>query len=254
MDDDNDSLPKIDFDTLKALATLLKAYYQKAVPQNPDDLAKLDNALAIAEPVFKTAEAKLDDLADSFRAYHKCLCEIISEPKAPQITESDGNLRETKSQEIGATQGKQIFEKLTQLIPELEEWTVKASRHDEGTPDGLKFKAPGMMDLNVDLLDRGDTYCRIALSHYYRHPSGDMIADPDMEVVVDFKEQTAQAATYQDAIAFERVIEGDKDCPLMQRQLDDFLASWLANIHNQGFELQPEESEQESETESIDIE
>lgn len=40
------------------------------------------------------------------------------------------------------------------------------------------------MDLNCDVLEVGQDYRRIALSHYWKHDSGDMIPDPDMEIAV----------------------------------------------------------------------
>ena len=38
----------------------------------------------------------------------------------------------------------------------------------------------------------------LALSHYYKHPSGDLIPDPDMTLQVLRDAQTAKALTYQD--------------------------------------------------------
>jgi len=38
----------------------------------------------------------------------------------------------------------------------------------------------------------------LALSHYYNHPSGNLIPDPDMTLQVLREDQTAEALTYQD--------------------------------------------------------
>jgi hypothetical protein len=46
-----------------------------------------------------------------------------------------------------------------------------------------KLTAPGFMNLNV-VLSRHHKKMVIALSHYYKHPSGDMIADPDITIAV----------------------------------------------------------------------
>jgi len=40
------------------------------------------------------------------------------------------------------------------------------------------------LDLNLDILQRQPDRILIALSHYWKHGSGDMIADPDMEIAV----------------------------------------------------------------------
>lgn len=47
-----------------------------------------------------------------------------------------------------------------------------------GLPNALKLKVAGYMDLNVDVLERKKMQLVIAPSHYYKHSSGDMIADP----------------------------------------------------------------------------
>ncbi len=63
----------------------------------------------------------------------------------------------------------QIYVHLHKLIPSLP--TI---------PTYAKSKVSGYMDLNLDLLEQTSDKSIIALSHYYKHPSGDMIADPDM--------------------------------------------------------------------------
>ena len=47
-------------------------------------------------------------------------------------------------------------------------------------PEAKKSQVSGFMDLNLDRLSRDGSVTVIALSHYYKHPSGDMIPDPDM--------------------------------------------------------------------------
>ena len=64
-----------------------------------------------------------------------------------------------------------IYQRLNAVVPQLQDI------HEHG-----KSVVPGYMDLNLDVLERGANRTVIALSHYYRHPSGDMIADPDMVV------------------------------------------------------------------------
>jgi hypothetical protein len=66
-----------------------------------------------------------------------------------------------------------IFHKLLDVVPDL-----------LTSEEGGKSKVDGYMDLGLDILFRSPEKLVIALSHYYKHPSGDMIADPDMEVAV----------------------------------------------------------------------
>lgn len=66
-----------------------------------------------------------------------------------------------------------IYHKLIEVVPDL------LSIENAG-----KSKVDGYMDLGFDVLHRSPERLLIALHHYYRHPSGDMLADPDMEIVI----------------------------------------------------------------------
>ncbi len=81
----------------------------------------------------------------------------------------------------------EIYIHLQKLIPSLP--TI---------PTYAKSSVSGYMDLNLDLLEQTSDNTIIALSHYYKHPSGDMIPDPDMTIRVNLSDQTAEALTYQD--------------------------------------------------------
>ena len=64
-----------------------------------------------------------------------------------------------------------IFHKLLDVVPNL----LTIDEHGKSVVDGF-------MDFSVDILHRTPERIVVALSHYYKHPSGDMIADPDMEL------------------------------------------------------------------------
>lgn len=126
---------------------------------------------------------------------------------------------------------KNIYHKLERLVPDLA--TVSSYR---------KLAAPGFMDLNVDVLDRNNDYLLLALSHYYRHPSGDMVPDPDMEVRVMPTSRIAEAMAYQDSVGYRRVY-CDYDQATGQflkvdlrakTELNQFLDQWLSNLIQQG--------------------
>ena len=89
---------------------------------------------------------------------------------------------------------KEIYRRLIRVIPNL--YSIKESG---------KSEAPGFMDFHLDLLQRNCDVVRIAISHYYKHSSGDMIPDPDMEILVNRKTETAEALTYQDTYGYQEV-------------------------------------------------
>jgi len=94
----------------------------------------------------------------------------------------------------------------------------------------------GYMNLNLDVLKRGTDKMVIALSHYYRHSSGDMIADPDMEIAVYPARGMAEALTYQDTYGYRVVYTegGTKVDVRARRDLNEFLKQWLDNLIEQG--------------------
>ena len=115
------------------------------------------------------------------------------------------------------------YRKLSMLLPSLPR-----------IPEYSKSIVPGFMDLNLDCLEKNGRVYKIALSHYYKHPSGDMIPDPDMTMQVDTAAQTVEALTYQDIYRYDEVyIDGESD-QSVRRSLNNFLSQWLQNCIDQG--------------------
>ena len=123
---------------------------------------------------------------------------------------------------------RRIFQKLLRVAPELEQ-----------TKEYAKSKVSGLMDLSLDVLILSPGYMRIALSHYWKHSSGDMIADPDMEIAVFFTEQLAEALTYQDMFIYEVSYPVENEPPdlAIHTRLNEFLEQWLDNLAEQGHVL-----------------
>jgi uncharacterized protein YqiB (DUF1249 family) len=117
-----------------------------------------------------------------------------------------------------------IYKKLLLIIP-----------HLEGIAEHGKSVVPGYMDLNLDILRRGQGKTVIALSHYYKQ-SGDMIADPDMLLAVYPDRAMAEALTYQDCFRFVAVYsQGGRLVDIQaKRELNRFLIHWLNNLRIQG--------------------
>lgn len=120
------------------------------------------------------------------------------------------------------------YQKLLKLIPTL-----------LGIETAAKLTAPGFMNLNIDILNRHHKKIVIALSHYYKHPSGDMIADPDMTIAVYTEAESVEVLTYQDCFGCRRVYSEDMSAfsPSAKKELNSFLGQWLTNLLNQGHTL-----------------
>ena len=123
---------------------------------------------------------------------------------------------------------KEIYKRLVRVIPNL--YSIKESG---------KSEAPGFMGFNLDILQRKRDVLRIAIGHYYKHPSGDMIPDPDMEIMVNRKNETAEALTYQDIYGYQAVYAEDGSCnQTLQHSLNEFLLMWLNNLQEQGHKIE----------------
>jgi len=120
-----------------------------------------------------------------------------------------------------------IFEQLLKVVP-----IVNTDK-----PNG-KSVSNGFMDLNYDLVftGEGNISKHFALSHYYKHDSGDMIPDPDMTMTINFQEKKVFPRSYQDMYRYDEV-DGDSFDSLKD-SLNDFLLMWLQNLESQGHIIQ----------------
>ena len=117
-----------------------------------------------------------------------------------------------------------IYRKLIAVVPDL----LTIEGHG-------KSVARGLMDLNLDVIERTPEKMVIALSHYYKHPTGDMIADPDMAIAV--YRDAAEALTYQDTFGYRVVHHGDYVDMRAKKELNVFLNQWLRNLIEQGHRI-----------------
>lgn len=122
----------------------------------------------------------------------------------------------------------QIYKKLQTVIPDLQ----SIDKHG-------KSVVQGYMDLNLDVLRREPTKTLIALSHYFKYPSGDMIADPDMVLAVYEDRGMAEALRYQDSFGYQEVYSqgGAVVDVWTKRELNQFLTQWLSNLIIQGHRI-----------------
>jgi uncharacterized protein YqiB (DUF1249 family) len=136
------------------------------------------------------------------------------------------------------------LEKLQALCPDILE--LQPGDHRKSA----KKEGSGLMDLNLDVLDIDTVDVAIglkvppikrivvALSHYYRHQSGDMIADPDMELAIYPAWQSVEALTFQDYRSYSTVYpEPNKVNRYLLKDLNSFLRTWLNNCKAQRHDL-----------------
>jgi len=121
-----------------------------------------------------------------------------------------------------------IHKKLIKLIPDI------ATRRSAGKS---KLAPDALMDLNLDVLSKQGSIVRIALSHYYKQ-NGDMIADPDMEIIINTKLMTANAMTYQDSMIFQSAEQDGGINQALVNDLNVFLDQWLQNCIAQGHKIE----------------
>ena len=95
----------------------------------------------------------------------------------------------------------------------------------------MKLKAPGFMDLVIEKLYDN----RISLSHYYTQ-NGDLMSDPDMELILDKENKTLKAVTFQqdNMGIYQNVFSGEEENVNLATELNIFLDDWLKNIERQG--------------------
>ncbi len=122
--------------------------------------------------------------------------------------------------------GETIYNKLLKLMPDL---------HTK--PEYRKSEVSGYMDLNFDRLSVTGHVMTFALSHYYKHPSGDMIPDPDIVMTVDLQNHTVEPVAYQDALVYQEVYTDGQRNDRLRDSLLEFINLWLSNCIEQGHAL-----------------
>ena len=120
-----------------------------------------------------------------------------------------------------------IYNKLIKIIPDI------ATREEAGKS---KLSSDALMDLNLDILSTQGNIVRIALSHYYKQ-NGDMIADPDMEIIINTQLMTANAMTYRDSMIFQSAEQDGAINQKLVNDLNEFLDQWLQNCIDQGHKI-----------------
>lgn len=128
----------------------------------------------------------------------------------------------------------EIYKRLERIIPLDKSWRF------------LKLQAPGYMDLNCDFLREVDYFGKKAFLIAMAHNSiqnGDVMADPDMELMVfsDEKRVIPVSFTNHYADVFHRSIVFEDGMYQVDHarveELSDFLLLWVGNIKDQGHKI-----------------
>lgn len=109
----------------------------------------------------------------------------------------------------------------------------------------MKYSTPHFMDLNIEMFDEN----RYVMAHNYVL-NGDLMADPDVEFIVDKDKELLLPQTYQqDNLQFYEIA----DTPLKQNELNQFMNQWLKNIPEQKYKVNVIYTEEDEITNKKDI-
>lgn len=187
-------------------------------------------ASARARELYNAGQAQ--EYIDAVRASVKT--KTVTKSKEPEPTQPN-NSRDQYSMN---------YRRLLKVVPDLVEQLQNADAELHG-----KSYATGYMDLHFDLVGKNKRGYYVALSHYYKQ-NGDMIADPDMVLRVDLKNQTVEALTYQDSFGYKEVYDNYMNPQTVrtreQKSQNSFLGNWLRNLIQQGHEIEFDEPEDDN--------
>lgn len=94
----------------------------------------------------------------------------------------------------------------------------------------MKLSSPHCMDFNIERISEN----RIAISHYYEQ-NGDMMADPDVELIVDNDNKILIPMTYQQDNL--QIFYDINEHPDMSSSLNGFVKEWLSNIQVNNYRI-----------------
>jgi len=130
------------------------------------------------------------------------------------------------------TREERIYKRLLTIFPNLKAMDVGGYKKVSNDP---------YMPLTMDVLADTEYGRVISISHTFLQ-NGDLMADPDMQLLVKFNKQTVQAMTFQnDGLGiYQECLFFDDAGKLLVRmnllkELNQFLDMWTKNLIDQGF-------------------
>lgn len=98
--------------------------------------------------------------------------------------------------------------------------------------------------VSYDLLYKKDHLVEIAISSYWKHDSGDMMADPDIQIKLDLNQNLAIPTAFQQdgvpvigTIYLEVYPTGEPVNKKAQSQVNHFLTVWLQQLIDQKYQF-----------------
>lgn len=125
---------------------------------------------------------------------------------------------------------------------QMEIFKLLMEKAENAEDKAIKLDAGGFMPLNVEILYKtninGETGTILAFSHYFKQ-NGDMVPDPDMEIMYIPSKNVVLPMSYQDQMSYTNAVFFDTDnqkwkaYPGKVNDLVYFFGTWLINIAEQ---------------------
>ncbi|MDD2301389.1 MAG: hypothetical protein PHG30_02390, partial [Eubacteriales bacterium] len=202
----------------------VRSFYEEQPPQEPS----LAEVLQDAEVTVDGDTVTIEKPGTGEDAKHYTELDVTVPDKVPQAN----------------TVAHQNYRAFTKLAPQIL----------SGESTYLRFTAgEGFMPLSIDRL--GDD--RVAISHTYTQ-NGDLMADPDMEFVIDRKAKTLSARSFQqDGTGTYQCVSDENDMDeadkSLVKSLNSFARTWFEHIQSQGYRLRRETVYDRVSDESVEI-
>lgn len=193
-----------------------------------------DNAKAKAGELLTTKKAF--EYIDTVRHNVKHGIEPKGEKEKEQVQEKPKSVSIVSLPKPQKSIYERNYERLLKIVPDLETRLSKSKKSGERNLYG-KSRQSGYQDFSFDLLDFDKTSFYVAIAHYYKQ-NGDMVPDPDMVIRIDISEQIVEALTFQNSLYYSEVYDDTYTRKLTnlkeKKSQNDFLATWLKNLKEQG--------------------
>lgn len=186
------------------------------------ELAKIDaalqsgNAIDVRGHIDRFHNALLERYGNDGRSVHSETDDPASSLSGVDDEDEDDDV------EVSGSAAEKAFGLLTDLIPNLRERNT------------MRLTKAGFMDLIVEKIDIEAAADRencegLSLAHYYQQ-SGDLIPDPDMELVVDWDRKRVEPVSIAMTGIYRRASESRAE----EQDQASFLVMWLRNLRAQG--------------------
>lgn len=158
--------------------------------------------------------------------------------KPSSVSQSTGNI-ESKNTPL-FRKNSSVYERNYKLLLEVAPGLEQKLLNYKGQTIYGKSKSETYMDLNFELLYIHGGQFHFAMSQNYIQ-NGDLVPDPDMEILIDPKGRYIEALHFQDYRVYKTVYEDPINRQKVnlkeKKSQNDFLNSWLKNLKDQGHSI-----------------